>query len=184
MSTSPEQLYEQTLVVRAQIGDETAFEELLKLNGARILHFTQRMMQNSPASVPDLQQEIWLAIYRGLPSLLDPAKFRIWAFRIARDQIYRVYRRRSVPLQPLDETNEEELPLVEDTPASAVDREELRLGLDALSPEHREALLLRFFEDMSYDEVARITGISVGTVRSRIHYAKQALKTFITQNQT
>lgn len=183
MPVSPEQLYEQTLVVRAQIGDEAAFEELMKRNEARLRHFTERMMQSALASVPDLQQEIWLAIYRGLPSLLEPAKFRIWAFRIARDQIYKVYRKRSIPLQPLDETSEAELPHIEDDPPSAVDREELQLGLKALSPEHRETLLLHYFEDLSYDEIARITGISVGTVRSRLHYAKQALKTFITQHQ-
>ena len=182
MSVSPEQLYEQLLIVRAQIGAETAFEELLRINGPRLLQFTQRMMQNSPDLVPDLVQEIWVAIYRGLPSLHDPAKFRAWAFRIARDRIYRAYRKRNLPLQSLDEMSDADLPHVEE-PAATLDREELHLGLDTLSPEHREVLLLRFFEDMSYDDIARATGCSAGTVRSRIFYAKQALKTFITTHR-
>jgi RNA polymerase sigma-70 factor (ECF subfamily) len=54
--------------------------------------------------------------------------------------------------------------------------EQLHHCLDSISPEHREALLLRFFEDLSYEEIARVTGATVGTVRSRIHYGKDALK--------
>jgi len=89
MAVDPEQLYEQTLVIRSQIGDEAAFAELLKLYGPRLLVFTQRMMQNSAEQLADVTQEIWVAIFRGLPGLLDAGKFRSWAFRIARDRIYR-----------------------------------------------------------------------------------------------
>ena len=84
MSASPETLYEQTLVLRCQLGDEAAFEELLARHGPRLLLFTQRMMQSSPESVADVTQEIWVAIYRALPRLSDVAKFHPWAFRIAR----------------------------------------------------------------------------------------------------
>ena len=59
---------------------------------------------------------------------------------------------------------------------TAADVEELRHCLGAISPEHREALVLRFYEDMSYEEIGRVTGASVGTVRSRIYYGKRALR--------
>ena len=175
MAVTTEQLYEQTIVIRSQIGDETAFAELLTLYGPRLLIFTQRMMQSSPEQVSDLTQEIWVAIFRALPGLQDAGKFRPWAFRIARDRIYREYRRRKLPVQALDETLLEELPEGEEA-VTAADREQLRHCLDSISPEHREALVLRFFEDLSYEEIARVTGATVGTVRSRIHYGKQALK--------
>ena len=175
MSASPEQLYEQTLVVRSQIGDEAAFAELLTLHGPRLLLFTQRMMQTSPDQVVDVMQEVWVAIFRALPGLRDAAKFRPWAFRIARDRIYREYRRRKLPVQPLDETSVDDLPHTEDG-VTAADVEELRHCLGAISPEHREALVLRFYEDMSYEEIGRVTGASVGTVRSRIYYGKRALR--------
>ena len=58
----------------------------------------------------------------------------------------------------------------------AIDREALQRCLGLISPEHREALVLRFFEGMSYEEIARATDSSVGTVRSRIHYGKEAFK--------
>jgi RNA polymerase sigma-70 factor, ECF subfamily len=173
MPVTPDSLYEQTLVVRSQIGDEPAFQELLGLYGPRLLAFTRRMMQNSPEQVADVIQEIWIAIYRALPGLLDVSKFRPWAFRIARDRIYREFRRRKLALVPFDDAQVESMPEASDP---VVDREELDRCLDCLSPEHRETLMLRFFEEMSYEEIARVTDSVVGTVRSRIHYGKQALK--------
>jgi RNA polymerase sigma-70 factor (ECF subfamily) len=176
MDVTSEQLYEQTLVLRSQIGDEAAFAELLGLYGPRLLLFTQRMMQSSPEQIADITQEIWVAIFRALPRLLDASKFKPWAFRIARDQIYRAYRRRKLPMQAIDETMIDELPDETADAAIRTDLEQLQHCLETISPEHREALVLRFFEDMSYEEIARITGVTVGTVRSRIHYGKQALK--------
>jgi RNA polymerase sigma-70 factor (ECF subfamily) len=175
MPGDTQQIYEQTLVLRSQLGDEAAFGELLTLYGAHLLQFTRSMMQSSPELVDDLAQEIWLAIYKGLPRLQDVSRFRPWAFRIARDRIYREYRRRKIPVQPLAEDHVEQLPETEATP-EPVDGEALRRGLDALSPEHREVLVLCFFEEMSYEEIARVTDTTLGTVRSRIHYAKRALK--------
>ena len=175
MSVCPEQLYEQTLVVRSQLGDEAAFAELLARHGPHLLMFTQRMMQSSPGDVADLTQEIWLTIFRALPGLRDAGKFRPWAFRIARDRIYREYRRRKLPMQSLDETNLETLEGASDD-GSVVSSEELQHCLQSIGPEHREALVLRFLEDMSYEDIARVTGVTVGTVRSRIHYGRRALR--------
>ncbi|MBI1840804.1 MAG: RNA polymerase sigma factor [Verrucomicrobia bacterium] len=175
MSVNPDQLYEQTLVLQSQLGDEAAFAELLERHGPRILLFTQRMMQSSPSDIADLTQEIWLAIFRGLPGLLDARSFRSWAFRIARDRIYREYRRRKAALLPLDETVLETLEIDEDD-GKTVDVEALRQCLLELGPAHREALILRFLEDMNYEQIARATGATVGTVRSRLHYGKRALR--------
>ena len=175
MPVTPEALYEQTLVVRSQIGDEAAFQELLKLYGPRLLLFIQRMMQSSPEQNADEAQETWIAIYRALPRLLDASKFRPWAFRIARDRIYREYRRRRLPVQPMAEGAIENVSETAELDPG-LDREELLQCLDSISPEHREALVPRFFEEMSYEEIARVTDSSVGTIRSRIHYGKQALK--------
>jgi RNA polymerase sigma-70 factor (ECF subfamily) len=175
VAANAQQLYEQTLVIRSQLGDEPAFQELLALYGPHLLLFTRKMMQSSPHLVEDLTQEIWLAIYKGLPRLLDAGKFRPWAFRIARDRIYREYRRRKLAAQPLEESHLEEMQ-PHDGDNIKMDVEELQRGLDALSPPHREVLVLCFFEELSYEEIAGITGSTLGTVRSRIHYAKRALK--------
>jgi RNA polymerase sigma-70 factor (ECF subfamily) len=175
VSATTQQLYEQMLVLRSQIGDEAAFGELLEMHGPHLLRFTRKMMDSSPAQVEDLVQETWVAIYRGLPSLLDATKFRAWAFRIARDRIYREHRRRKIAIQFLEQGALAELPETEAEPAP--DAEELQRGLALIPPPQREVLVLRFFEDMSYEEIARVTGCALGTIRSRIHYAKEALRT-------
>ena len=164
MSITPEHLYEQTLVVRSQIGDETAFQELMALYGPRLLFFTRKMMLSSPDIVEDLTQEIWVAIYRGLPTLLDVTKFRPWAFRIARDRIYREFRRRNCPWIRCTKYDVEDLPEASDADSS-LDPEELQRGLNAISSEHREVLVLRFLEEMDYEVIARVTGSNLGTVR-------------------
>src|ERR1035437_443803 len=134
MSATPETLYEQTLVIRSQLGDEAAFEDLLGLHGPRLLLFVKRMMQSSPESVADVTQEIWVSIYRALPHLLDASKFCPWAFRIARDSIYREYRRRKLPVQPADDVQLAEVPESAELD-STIDREELHYCLELISPE-------------------------------------------------
>jgi RNA polymerase sigma-70 factor, ECF subfamily len=169
-------IYEQTLVVRSQIGDEAAFQELLTLYSPRLHAFARRMLAADAIDrADDLLQEIWVAIFRGLPTLLDITKFRAWAFRIARDRIYREFRRRKLLVDPLEKIDSENLCEPEQNSVT-FDPEELRRCLNTLTAGHREVLLLRFFEDMNYDEIARVTGNSLGTVRSRIHYAKRALR--------
>lgn len=175
--SEPATIYEQTLVVRSQIGDEAAFEELLRAYGPRLLQFTRKMMQSAPEIVEDLNQDIWLSIYRGLPGLLDASKFRPWAFCIARNRVYKELRRRELLVEPLGESGHDAIQATED--ASTVDREGLQRALNALSPEHREVLVLRFVEEMNYEEIAQITSSTLGTVRSRLHYGKRALKTVL-----
>ena len=176
MPISAQTIYEQTLVVRSQIGDEAAFRELLTLYSPRLQAFAGKMLTGDVSHrVEDLLQESWVAIYRSLPSLLDITKFRSWAFRITRDRIFAEFRRRRLTFEPLSEIDLEQLGIPE-SDSVGVDRDELQRCLDTLPPDHREVLLLRFFEDMNYGDIARVTDCSVGTVRSRIHYAKRALR--------
>ena len=162
------------LVLRSQIGDETAFRELLELYGPQLSRFTRKMIE-SQETVDDLTQEIWVAIFRGLPGLREVDRFRPWAFRIARDRIYRHYRRRNISVLPLGDAELEALPEIgHESPA--LEAGELQQSLDLIPPDQREVLMLRFFEEMSYEEIARVTGCTLGTVRSRIHYAKRALR--------
>jgi RNA polymerase sigma-70 factor (ECF subfamily) len=177
-----QQLYEQTLVVRCQIGDEAAFRELLAIHGPQLHFFVFKMTQSMPSQTEDIIQEIWVSIFRGLPSLREVGKFRPWAFRIARDRIYREYRRRKLKLQPLDEIDLHDLPKVEE-PEVPIRSEELQRGLDLLPPEQREVLTLRYFAEMSYEEISHATGLAPGTVRSRLHYAKLSLKNLLERKE-
>src|SRR6516162_985474 len=103
MSSTTQQLYEQMLVLRSQLGDQRAFEELLLVFGPRLSRFANKMLQSSPDVVDDSLQEVWLSIYTGLTGLRDVTKFRPWAMRITRDRIFREYRRRKLSVQPLEQ---------------------------------------------------------------------------------
>ena len=169
------QAYEQTLVVRSQLGDETAFEELLRMYSPRLRFYVGKMLGARHENADDLLQEIWLGVFRALPKLNDTAAFRAWLFRIARDRVCREFRKGRLQFHPLEKDQLDDIPANEDS-SDSVDREAVRRQLEQLSPEHRDVLMLRFVEDMSYEEIARVTGGAPGTVRSRIHYAKRALR--------
>ena len=174
VSDIAQQLYEQTLVLRSQMGDEAAFEELVRLHSPRLRFFIRKMLHEMPDADDDILQDAWLAVYRSLPKLENAAAFRAWLYRITRDRIYRELKKRRLPVSQLSEA--ELNSAAEVSPAADERIEELLARTHALSVEHREALVLRFVEEMSYDEIARVTGSSLGTVRSRIHYAKRALR--------
>ena len=121
----------------------------------------------------DILQDVWLQVLRGLARLADPGAFPAWLYRIARDRVYCELRKRRSPLRLV-----EEMDFAAETgdDLRSEDAESIHTALDQLAPEHREVLVLRFLEDMTYEDIAGVTGCPVGTVRSRIHYAKRALR--------
>jgi RNA polymerase sigma-70 factor, ECF subfamily len=174
MTDSPHQLRERILVSRCQAGDERAFEEIVSTYGPRLRYYLLKQL-GSPEAADDVVQEVWLDVYRGIVRLRRPDAFRAWIYRIARDRAFRALRRARVPCQLPDEA-EWAAAEVEDDGFSAEDARRVHAALDRLSPSHRDVLLLRFIEDLPYDEIAQITGCPPGTVKSRIHHAKRLLR--------
>lgn len=175
MSDLREELHDRLLVIRCQAGDPAALLELVKRHQAGLAYYLRKML-GEEAGVEDLLQDLWLDVLRRLPGLRDAAAFPAWVFRIARDHVHRELRRRGVrrqrPLDEVDPPGEEP----EEAEFSADDVALVHICLDELSPEHREALVLRFLQAMSYEEMAAVAGCGVGTIRSRLHYAKSALR--------
>jgi RNA polymerase sigma-70 factor (ECF subfamily) len=174
MSDTTDRLYERLLVLRCQAGDEAALTELVERYQPRLRYYLRKMLREGH-TVEDVLQDVWLDVFRAGPRLADAGAFRAWLYRIARDRALRQFRKRRLPYQPLDEVD-----LVDEAageePFSADDVEPIHAALDELAPGHREVLVLRYIEDMSYDEIARVVGCQVGTVRSRLHYARRALR--------
>jgi RNA polymerase sigma-70 factor (ECF subfamily) len=172
MTDIAERVYRSVLVVRCQAGDRAAFEELVELYQPRLRYFLARMVGNDHAA-DDLLQDVWFDVYRGVARLADPAAFPAWLYRIARHRAAGALRKKRQVLSSLEgvdlaEGGEEDF--------SAEDAERVHAALGRLAPEHREVLLLRFIEGMTYEDIARVTRCQQGTVRSRIHYAKRALR--------
>jgi RNA polymerase sigma-70 factor (ECF subfamily) len=174
MNTKPT-LADTVLVLRCQLGDEAAFERLVANYSPKVRYYVWRLAGRQHQE-EDILQAIWLAVWSQLPKLRNPEAFRAWLYRIARN----------IALQGL-RNRVDHVPLEDDHPAPA-DAEErfskeeaaaVHAALDAISPAHKEVLVLRFLEDMSYEEIAEIVGCSVGTVRSRIYYGKKHLRSIM-----
>ncbi len=174
MPDAAEQIYEQVLVTRCQAGDEEAFAELVGRYHARMAYFVRRMLGDASAA-DDVLQETWLAAFHGLARLRSPGAFRVWLYRIARDKACHALRRRHAWVELGEEAAApnaaDDEPRFTPEQAGAIHR-----CLARLTPLHREVLVLRFLEDMTYEDIAAVTGCPVGTVRSRIHYGKWALR--------
>jgi len=180
MTDTLDRLYERVLVLRCQTGDEGAFAELVGRYHGRLRAFVAKMLNDAHA-VDDVLQDIWLDVFRKVVKLRDTGAFRPWLYRIARDRTYRYLRRRHAVSQSFDEETE----LASTATDVDFDAEEIRCvhaSLDRLPLVHRDVLWLRFVEQMSYEQIALAVGCELGTVRSRLHYAKRALRELIERN--
>jgi len=164
----------EVLVLRCQTGDAAAFEELFERFQPRLRYFLRRLDQTR-TDTDDLLQDIWLIVLRKIMKLRDPTAFPIWLYKIARNRVYRKsQQKRWVTPMP-----QEELPSpIEDNELSfgANLANKVHKALTRIQPYHREVLTLYFLEQMSYESIAEVVGCSLGTVKSRMHYAKQSLR--------
>ena len=174
MADEFQQAEEAEFVLLAQQGDGEAFRELVERYDRRLLYFIRRIVDDVEEAF-DVLQGVWLRAHRGLRKLQSPRAFRVWIYRIAHDQAVSSLRRRRQAISfdelPLGEPPDDTLP---DAPVDAADLVHAALG--ALSVDHRRVLALRFLEDMSIEQIAEVLRCRSGTVKSRLHYAKAALR--------
>lgn len=180
------------LVRRIRAGDDRAFEELVRLYQNRIFGLTLRMIGNRQEA-EDLAQEVFITVHRAIASYRGEGRFYTWLYRIAsntcKNRIKYLRGRnfhRSVPVEDSPEAQQDgEGPAValqsqiagpeamaEGTRLeNAIQRE-----LAQLEPEHRLLIILRDVQGLSYQEILRATGLQEGTLKSRLHRARVALK--------
>ncbi len=166
------------LVLRCQAGDERAFAQLFDEFQAKTLGFLRGIVGDQDAA-EDVQQEVWLSVYRNLSALANPEAFRTWLFRVTRHAALGWLRRMKRERELVVDTPVEELDvelLEGDGGTESFDAERLAEALGGLSPPHREVMLFRYTDELSYDEIAVVVGCTIGTVRSRLHYAKKSLE--------
>ena len=167
---------EHLCVMRAQRGDGNAFHELIGLYERKLLYFVRRFERDEDRAL-DILQEVWLAAFKRLSTLRNPAAFRVWIYRIARAKTVNCIRRQTREVETDRSACGEEQP-VRAGPSHRLENAELvHRALERVSADHREVLTLRFLEDMPLAEIAEVLEINLGTVKSRLHYAKQAFRT-------
>ncbi len=171
--SSDEQLILQVLILRCQIGDPGALAELIEKYESPLRYFISRLLGDLEMT-EDIFQDTWLSVLRCISTLKNADAFAAWLYRIARNKVYHQLRRK----KRLTELNESLVvpDAVEEPTFSAEDAAAIHKSLTTLKPQDKEVLMLRFLEQMSYQQMAQVLGCNVGTVRSRLHYARAALK--------
>lgn len=175
------------LVGRVRSGDVDAFEVLVRRYERRIYNLALRY-SGDPEDARDLTQEAFIRAYQALASFRGEASFPTWLYRIATNVCFdELRRRRHRPEATLDEPlatrdGETERQVADGQPGPSQRLEQKELGeiiqreIAALSEEYRAVVILRDLQDLAYEEIAEVLGISLGTVKSRLHRARAALR--------
>jgi len=181
---------DETLVRAARRGDMGAFEELVARHRDKIYARAVSMMRNEDDAT-DLSQEAWVKGWQRLKQFQFESSFSTWMTRIVinlcLDQLRRQKRLRAESIEMLDEDGgvEKQMPVVTVNPTERLERNELRARIDAamaqLSDAHRTVLVLHEFERMEYKEIARVMECSIGTVMSRLFYARRKLAVLLAE---
>lgn len=167
---------ERVTVLLAQRGDGDAFSSLCDLYDRRLLYFIRRILGDSDGAL-DVLQSVWLTVHRKLRNLKSPEAFRVWLYRITHDIAVTELRKKSVYSRTLEELQCVPETETDNTHSETFDNAELvHLGLQGLSTDHRQVLTLCFLEHMTLEEISEVIGCSSGTIKSRLHYAKKALR--------
>lgn len=189
--STPEQLSNNDLVLRCQEGvhpDRAAFTELLRRHQSHVEKILYHLAPDWQDRA-DLAQEVWIRVYRNINRLKDPVKFRGWLSRIATNLFYDELRKRKRVRPPISldaprtvEDGEMDWDIAADRPGPDEDLstrefyDQLREAIADLPEVFRTTIVLREIDGMAYEEIAEITGVSLGTVKSRIARARQRLQ--------
>lgn len=169
VSNRSEQIVDELLILRCQDGERAAIEILVTRWQVPLLRFA-RIVTGDAELARDSVQDAWVAIIRGLHGLHDPSSYRSWMFRILHNKcIDRLRAQRPAGAQASEETSRQQLKLVED-------REQVMQAMGMLSEHHRVVLALHYLHDMSVVEIAASLDIPGGTVKSRLHHAREAFR--------
>jgi RNA polymerase sigma-70 factor, ECF subfamily len=182
----PVVIEEQPLPVReARAGEPDAWEALLARYRLPLYAYVFELVHHEQAAL-DIVQESFINAARHIHSLRQDEKFGSWLFNIAHQKCIQHWRRQrpaEVPVDPLDE----DFPDLDPGPEALLIRKEqeeaFMRALGQLTVPHRAVLLLHCVEDFSLEEIARITDTPPGTVKSRLHYARNALRKILEEKE-
>ena len=171
------------LVERCMSGQESAWEDLVKVHTRRVYSICYRFT-GSDTEAQDLTQEVFLRIFRNLKSFrAGEGSFQVWLGRLTRNLLIDHYRRSRG--ERATESIEEQLPMLEERTAMSARTdgmlagreasELLQKGLEKLSPELRETVILRDLEELEYKEIAQVLQVPEGTVKSRLNRGRAEL---------
>ena len=178
--------HDENLVERVRAGDRHAFRQLFLTHRGQVARVIQRFV--APNEIDDVVQEVFLHVHRSLASFRGEARFSTWLYRLSLN-VARMHVRKARSRPKLAFSGDSERPELErahgDPPATESERHERVAALDRLlaqlSDKKREALVLHDFEGLPAEEIAKIVGAPVMTVRTRVFYARRELYAALAQ---
>ena len=165
-------------------GREDSFEELVRRYQRPITSYVYRMLNDYDAAL-DVTQEVFIKVYNSLARYSSDYKFSTWLYRISHNAAIDHMRRHSVSAQSIEAENEDgsyqlQIESPRPTPEQERERSEWRTEIEAvvkcLPAVYRELILLRHSQDLSYDEIAEITNLPLGTVKNRLFRAREMMR--------
>jgi RNA polymerase sigma-70 factor (ECF subfamily) len=172
------------LIEKSIRGREDGFEELVRRYQRPITGYVYRMLNNYDASL-DVTQEVFIKVYNSLEKYSSDYKFSTWLYRIAHNAAIDYMRRNSVNQQSLETENADgsfqlQIESTQPTPEQERERSEWRTEIESvvkrLPTVYRELILLRHTQDLSYDEIAEVTNLPLGTVKNRLFRAREMMR--------
>lgn len=172
------------LVAKAIGGREDGFEELVRRYQRPITGYVFRMLGDYDASL-DVTQEVFIKVYNSLARYSSEYKFSTWLYRIAHNAAIDHMRRNQINPQSLETENGDgtyqlQIECPKPSPEQDRERSEWRAEIDSvvkcLPAAYRELIVLRHSQDLSYDEIAEVTGLPLGTVKNRLFRAREMMR--------
>ena len=172
------------LITSAIAGRDGGFEELVRRYQRPIVSYVYRMLNDYDASL-DVTQEVFIKVYNSLDRYSCDYKFSTWLYRIAHNAAIDHLRRNSVNPQSLETESGDgayqlQIESADPTPEQERERSELRSEIEAvvklLPPAYRDLILLRHSRDLSYEEIAEVTSLPLGTVKNRLFRAREMMR--------
>ena len=178
MATERDILLYEYLVLRFRRGDQAAAGKLTDMFNPSLHYFVNRLV-DSEADAWDILQETWMSVFRALrqaTGLREPRALPAFVYRVARNAAWAHLRRKRVEVSRDDDVPEV---AAEDTTIPTERAELIHHALGRLTVPQREVVTLFFLQDLSIDEIADVMCVPTGTVKSRLHHAKRALRTIL-----
>ncbi len=172
------------LIIKAIGGREEGFEELVRRYQRPIVGYIYRMLGDYDASL-DVSQEVFIKVYNSLEKYSSEYKFSTWLYRIAHNATIDHIRRNSQKLQSLETESEDgayqmQLESSVPTPEQNQERKEWKSEIESvvkcLPSAYRELIVLRHNQELSYDEIAEVTNLPLGTVKNRLFRAREMMR--------
>lgn len=186
MTTKPQNLEDAEIVAAVLKGDQELYGELVQRYQGRLVNYLYRLLRSVQAA-EDLAQEVFFKLYQALDRYDPKYKFSTWLFRVAQNAAIDRIRKRRLQLVSMDRTGDPDAPTgTWEFPSSNPDPygdlrnvergEAIQAAIDRLPWDYRELIVLRHFGELSYDEIAKLKEMPLGTVKNKLFRGRQMMK--------